>query len=124
MGYETRLYVVEKTRNINSDSGKRWAQVVAMFELSKAYRISDRTRYYPETDCFFYADDGNTDVLKDDVGDPLKELPVEDAIEIIEDAMKEDDIGWYRDRFMPCLALLKGFNRRDWKELVVLHFGH
>lgn len=124
MGYETRLYVVEKTSVRDSDLDKQWAQVIATFDLGKVRKISDRTTEYPPTGCYIYADDGNTQILEDDVGDPLKEIPLNNMITILEGAIREDD--YYR-RYAPCLALLKGFNQSDWGQdegPVVLHFGH
>lgn len=50
----------------------------------------------------------------------LPKTPIEDAIKIIEEASENDD---YR-RYAPCLALLKSFDKSQWKNLVVLHYGY
>ena len=118
MGYESRLYVVNKT---NGDIGSRcWAEVIAMINLCKVYDVSDKMRKYPETDCFIYADDGNTEIVEDRYDDVMKEIPIDDAIKIIEEASMNDN---YR-RYAPCLALLKSFDKSQWENLVVLHYGY
>ena len=122
MGYESRLYVVDKTNGkISGRNGVRyWADVIATFNLCKVYGVSDKMREYPETDCFIYADDGNTEIVEDRYGDVMKEIPIEDAIKIIEEASMHDG---YR-RYAPCLALLKSFDKIQWRNLVVLHYGY
>ena len=121
MGYESRLYVVEKcntTENVNGKSLK-WAEVVAMIDLCKCYPVSDKMRKYPETDAFFY-DSADKKVTEDLYGEPLREIPLSDAIQIVGQAMES---GYYR-RYEPAMGLLKGFNADDWGDLVVLHYGH
>lgn len=119
MGYESRLYVVEKT-GFNDYEGKTYAEVIAMFDLCKVYDVSDKMRRYKDTDVYFYGDN-NARILADCYGSPLKEIPLKDAIRIIEEAIKLDR--GYR-RYEPCLNLLKGFNEGDWGDLVVLHYGY
>ena len=93
-----------------------------MFDLCKVGDFSYQLdKKYPDTDCYFYDTDGNTIITEDRYGDPLKEIPIEDAIERIEESMKGSPD--YR-RWAPCLALLKGFNTAEWSNLVVLHYGH
>lgn len=124
MGYESKLYVVEKSSQFYpSDNGMRYCSVIAMFDLCKFYPLSTVISEYPTTDCYFYADDGNTQVLKDRYGDPLREIPIEDVIGIIESAI--DDGSIYR-RLYPTLAALEALahQQNQWKELVVLHYGY
>lgn len=118
MGYESRLYVCEK-RNVVGLSGKIWYEEIASFNLSKACEVSTKMRNYPATDGFIFADDGNTEILEDEYADPLKEIPIDDAIEILQHASETH----YR-RYKPCLELLRGFDRNEWGELVVLHYGY
>ena len=91
MGYESKLYVVDKHHW--KWSNESWGEVVASFDLCKVYNLDFKK--YPLTDCYIYADDGNTEIRED----------------------------YYR-RYQPCLSLLKGFNPNDWEDLVVLHYGH
>lgn len=118
MGYESKLYVVDKHKFNDSYI---WGEVIAMYDLCKVPDVSCKMRKYPATDCFIYADDGNTEITEDRYGDTMKEIPVADAIRIIENAIERDP--HYR-RYNPCLQLLKGFDLDDWGNLVVLHFGH
>lgn len=122
MGYESRLYVVEKCRSKYTVEGKEllWAKKIAMFDLCKVYAVRDKMCKAKDTDCFIYADDGNTEIVKDDYGDTLKEMTIKEAIQILEDAAENDD---YR-RYAPCIALLKGFDESQWRNLAVLHYGH
>ena len=121
MGYETKLFVVEKHNSgIEREDGRKYGQVVAMFDLCKVHAVSAKFRTYPETDCYIYAYNCDGDCI-DNYGEVLKEIPITDAIEILENAASNDD---YR-RYAPCISLLKGFNLEQWgNRLVVLHFGH
>ena len=123
MGYESRFYIVDKT-DIKSLDGKRyWAQVIAMFDLCKVYAVSSPIQdKYPATDAYIYADDGNTEITKDKYGEPLIEIPIDDLIQLIEKVITSE--GYYYRRYNPFLQLLKGFNKSDWRNLVVLHYGH
>lgn len=117
MGYESKLYVVDKHHW--KWSNKPWGEVIAMFDLCKVPGLNFSK--YPPTDCYIYADDGNTEIREDNYGDPLKEIPIKDMIQMLEEAIKTED--YYR-RYQPCLSLLKGFNLDDWGNLVILHYGH
>ena len=124
MGYESKLYVVEKSSyDYSGDKGMKYCQVIAMFDLCKFYPLSCTISDYPTTDCYFYADDGNTRVLEDKYGDPLREIPIEDVIDVLEEYLSNNNN--YR-RIFPTLAALKALNehKNQWKELVVLHYGY
>ena len=122
MGYESRLYVVQKFDGSSfRDDGKCWAEVIAVFNLSKVYPVSNIIRNkYPDTNCYFNVFESDEDVVEDLYGSPLKEVPISDMIDILENAMQKED---YR-RFAPCLGLLKGFNPEEWDNLAVLHYGY
>lgn len=122
MGYESKLYIVEKSNvkgNVNK-KGLRWADVIAMFDLCKTYAVSDKMRRAKDTDCFIYADDGNTEIVTDCYGGTLKEMSIEETIQILEEAAGCEN---YR-RYAPCIALLKGFDKSQWRNIVVLHYGY
>lgn len=122
MGYESKLYVVEKASKFPNEE-MRYCQVIVMLDLCKFYPISSVRHHYPTTECYFYADDGDTKVLEDRYGDPLREMPIEDVIRILEDALNNGDN--YR-RIYPALAGLKALEQQkhQWRELVVLHYGY
>ena len=118
MGYESKLYVVNKHHWIWED--KPWGEVIAMFDLCKVSNLNFIR--YPATDCYIYADNSyGTKITEDAYGEPLSEIPIKDAIQMLEDAIKKEK--YYR-RYKPCLDLLKGFNPDDWADLVVLHYGY
>lgn len=120
MGYESRLYIVQKTTSFGCDTNLRWAEKIAVFNLCKVPAVSDKMRAYKETDAFIYADDGNTEITTDDYGKPLKEIPVADAIVILEAAAEHDNYWRYR----PCIAFLKAVQEEKQKDVVVLHYGY
>ena len=123
MGYESKLYVVEKSNGMLINEEMRYCHVIAMFDLCKFYPLSMLRNEYPTTKCYFYADDGNTEVMEDRYGEPLKEIPIEDVIEILEGELEEGSN--YR-RIYPTLAALKILNehKHQWNELTVLHYGY
>jgi len=123
MGYESRLYVVDKHKDMkNEDLRLVWASVITVYDLSKAGEdFVSKVRAFPDTDCYIYADDGNTRITEDCYGDKLKEIPLNEMIAIL--AYEIGANSYYR-RFKPILGLLMAFNPNDWDNLVVLHYGH
>lgn len=119
MGYESKLYVVQKLTRFE-ENGMRYGVIVASFDLCKVSSVAHDIRSYPKTDTYFYSDDGNTQIVEDLYGKPLTEIPIPDMIQILEKASSEIH---YR-RFNPCIQMLKGFDLSEWKDLVVLHYGH
>lgn len=122
MGYESRLYVVEKS-DIRNDTGKRYAEVVAMFNICKCYKLSDILTKQKETDCYIYADDGNTKILKDRYDEKLTEVSIPFVISTLEKILEGGET--YR-RIYPLLNALKTFDEQKdkWGELAVLHYGY
>ncbi len=121
MGYECRLYIVQKTTSMSYNSNLRWAEKIAVFDLGKVHAVSIKMRAYSATDAFIYADDGNTEITMDDYGKPLTEIPVSDAIRILEYAKSTEDYYW---RYSPCIAFLKAVQEEGQKDVVVLHYGY
>ena len=119
MGYESRLYVVHKLSR-SEENGMIFGEKVASFDLCKVSSVAKDIRSYPKTDTYFYSDDGNTQIVEDLYGEPLTEIPIPDMIQILEKASSSIH---YR-RFNPCIQMLKGFDLSEWKDLVVLHYGH
>ena len=116
MGYESKLYVVDK--HDWKWCEEKWGEVIASFDLC---RVPINFAHYPATDCYIFSDDGDTKITEDKYGSPLREIPMNELINMIENVIKETD--YYR-RYQPCLSLLKGFNPKDWENLIVLHYGH
>lgn len=121
MSYKSRYYIVAKSKSgFECEKGKRWAEKIAEFNMCK---FMDFANFFKkETDCFIYSDDGNTPILKDSYDDPLKELPLKEALETIEFLERTKD--YYR-RVAPFKALLSSIDENfKGEELFVLHYGH
>ena len=124
MGYEMRFYVVKKA-NLRSEANEphKWAEVVAIFNYCKDYDMAGWIdRNYQPTNCYIFADDGNTEILEDMYGSPLIEIPIKDMIDYLE----KNNVDYRRVK--PLLALLKAFdeeNETKWgNELVILRYGY
>ena len=76
MGYESRIYIVRKTDTIGwRNPGMRFAEVLMTFNLGRISVDLERWLHKQRpTDCFIYADDGNTEIIDDRCGDPLREI--------------------------------------------------
>lgn len=125
MGYESKLYIVDKKERMLED--KSWGQIIATFELSCFAPIGDYMRNCPVTDCYIYADDGNTQVMEDRYGKPLTESDIAPLIKILAEEAKDTTFGGkcYR-RIRPLLAMLEMFehNKNQWQNIKVLHYGY
>ena len=124
MGYESKLYIVEKTNcSYTEENGMKYARVLAMFDVSKFYELSDWFRNKPATKHYFYADDGDTQIIEDRYGDTLKEASVKEVIDKLERIVENGND--YR-RIFPLLAALKVFEEQSnhWGNIAVLHYGY
>lgn len=124
MGYESRIYIVEKHHQSYYDDNKRYATQIARIDMSKCYALSDILRYKPRTDCYIYSDDGNTRILEDCYGKPLTETPIHEAIRIVEEAIEKTP--WEYWKYNVLLATLQSvydFVGKD-EDFVVLHYGY
>lgn len=122
MGYESKIYIVEKSTIGRDINGKRmWlGDVVASFRLGKTPIYQEIHDKFSPTDTYFYADDGNTEIIEDCYGKPLTEIPIPDLIDILECAESKEH---YR-RYAPLIGMLQGFDLTQWKNLVALHYGY
>lgn len=118
MGYESKLYIVRKAHRFLDE--RIYAERIAEFRLCKCPQVADCMSKQPVTDCYIYADDGNTHIIEDRYGDKLTEAPLSTVIAAIEKAMQDGDDYW---RFPPVLAALKAFEAQN-MNLTVLHFGY
>lgn len=119
MGYESKLYIVEKHEMIRED-GKCYASVHAVFNMNKVYALSDVLRDQPATDCYIFADDGDTKITKDMYDRPLTEVSVTDAIHLVERIIETDH--WWK--YGALLAALKEVEKQQASTIVVLHYGY
>jgi len=116
----SRLYIVQKSDCESiKEQGKRYAKVIAMFELCGCWKIRDV--FTQDTDCYIYAHDGETILVEDCYGAALKEISIDDLIKHIHKMRGEDKN--YR-RIPPLMGMLEGFKKDHgdpWGELAVLH---
>lgn len=124
MGYESKIYIIKKSSHSwSEDNGRRYAEVLAMFDMSKFYELSDWFRNKPATKHYIYADDGNTQIIEDCYGDALKEASIKEVIDRLEKIVENGED--YR-RIFPLLATLKAFETQGnhWDDIAVLHYGY
>ncbi len=125
MGYESKIYIVEKT-NVPSyvSPGKYWARDIAIIDMGKCYSLSDILRYKPATDCYIYADDGDTRIEEDCYGKPLTETPLHEALQIVEDVIAKTPYDyWMYSVLRATLQSVYDFVGDD-DSFVVLHYGY
>lgn len=119
MGYESRIYVVNKSKYPIVIDGRQWGEVVAVYNACCFPGLSGV--FSQKSDCFIIADDGNTEITEDRYGDELTEAPLSDVIKFLEDEVQRGEN--YR-RIKPLISLLKGFDMEQWDNLVCLHYGY
>ena len=121
MGYESKIYVVQREKNEQNYYG----QIIAMFDLcNMGHGNGWRELFKTEVKYDVFIDDGNKETRTDFYGDTLTEAPIESVIEWIENLIASGET--YR-RLKPCLGMLKGFNLDEWKEcdgLYIIHYGY
>lgn len=124
MGYESKIYIVKKSSYAWGDDGKKYAEKIAMIDMCKCYELSGILRNKPETDCYIYADDGDTEIITDCYGEPLTETPVYEALQIVKKVIAETP--WEYWRYNVLLATLQSvydFVGKD-EDFVILHYGY
>lgn len=117
MGYENRLYIVEKYRH--SD----YAEIIARYDCSEMWSKNECEKLFDKPfKGTIYMDDGDEPIKEDWYGDSLKYAEFPDVIEWLENEIKKND---YR-RLSPLLSLLKGFDLSKWGdgEMQIVHFGY
>ncbi len=122
MGYESKIYVVRKTDlSWNNEDTMKYAQEIAKFDMGKCYSLSDILREQPKTDCYIYADDGNTRILEDCYGNALTETSLAEAIEILKQVIAKADYPYWR--YDVLLKSLEAINEWD-NNFHILHYGY
>ena len=126
MGYESKIYIIEKTKySWDEENGMKYARVLAMFDVSKFYELAEWFSNKPATKHYIYADDGDTQIVEDRYGDTLKEASVKEVIDKLERIVEAENEIDYR-RIFPLLAALKAFesHSNQWEDIAVLHYGY
>lgn len=129
MGYESRLYVVDKDTkglSVNMANGTlmRSSALLARFDLScVGNECNELWSSGKDTDCYVYdcKPDGNRGYITQDCyGKPLTEHSVKDAIRIL---MSGEVAEHYR-RYTAPIAYLMAIDESEWNDIVVLHYGY
>ena len=126
MGYESKIYIIEKTKySWDEENGMKYARVLAMFDVSKFYELADWFSNKPATKHYIYADDGDTQIIEDRYGDTLKEASVKEVIDKLERIVAVEN-GVDYGRIFSLLAALKVFEEQSnhWGNIAVLHYGY
>jgi hypothetical protein len=120
MEYKSKLYIIEnyKRLKLSKENPKYYAKVIATFDMSE---FNFGNIFKKKTNCYIYADDGNTEILEDTYGEPLKESNFEKVINYLENYRNTEE---HYKRVMPLLGLLKGFDIGEWDNLTILRYGH
>jgi hypothetical protein len=124
MGYESRLYVMQRrdftVENKDGDEVRFVnAGEIARFDMSKMVP-SFRYLFTEGADFVMYGDDGEP-IEADCYGDRLAYAPARKVAEWLEAEVERSD---YR-RLKPLLAFLKAAEAEHWDgELIVVHYGY
>lgn len=131
MGYETKAYIVERGHELPKGDGI-YCSIIGMIDLCKMgesapERVRNSYALKQESNphnCYVYADDGNTRILKDMYDAPTVLIPIEDFYEALKSECRKKDK--YR-RFILMRDTLKSIiNNKAFntEETFVLTFGY
>lgn len=133
MGYSNKLYFIEKRpKNVTTQGFENpdyWhAPVIATLEMG---RFLDLHMLFvnegKETDRFFFADDGNTEVVRDNYDEKLREISISRLCQFIgeEEGNPEENTEFREFAVLKKLAYALGeLNHLYNNRIVVLNFGH
>jgi len=117
MGYESKLIVVERSEH--KDINWIYGEVIAEFKLSCLPWDFDHRKVFTEP-IDFDLWDGDEKTREDKYGEHCGMAHVSEVVKALEQLAENED---YR-RYAPCIALLKGFDESQWKDLRVVHWGY
>lgn len=138
MGYESKLYFVQQlptNSKYDTEIGPRaFAEKIAEVKMSKIGGMPSCFR--KPADCYIYADDGDTEILRDKYGDLLYECNIPTLYRWLEKEMKADPEGYRRydllkhvlEGFMDIYEETDGkrnlYMKPKWHYVKVLHYGY
>lgn len=122
MGYESRIYVVEKMKW----EDWTWGNLIAVFDMSKMghYFVSSFQNVAEPVDFNLYDFNGNTEIKEDCYGQPLTAVPIDSLVRILENIING---GEKYHRIMPLLQFLRQLqtDKATWNgELLAVHYGY
>lgn len=119
MGYESKIYVVDKHTLHNE-----WDEVIATFDLCKmGYGLIDGVSFrglFTEPVGCMYADDGDTEIHEDCYGDAVQGAPIHKVIHWLNKWLKDHDYS----RAKAFYALLKSMAKEVDGDLWCFHYGY
>ena len=75
MSYCSKIYIVDKTGQPNWNINKYYAKILCVFNLDNVtLEFEDWLHKQKPTDHYVYMDDGDTPILEDCYGEPLREI--------------------------------------------------
>ena len=118
MGYESRLYVVNRVKE-SWTGDEAWAEQLAVFNMCCVGWNPDDIFIEP-IDFIIDYDRNEMPVYDDCYGKRCHMASVSAVIEAVE---KLEEADHYR-RFKPLLGFLKSLDEEEWDDLRVVHFGY
>ena len=112
MGYESRLYIADYHKKTD------FIEIIASFDLCKMGCDFPQLFTTPITSKVWLG--GENLEIEDMYGEVVKYADLEDVATYLETYCRDMK---YR-RIEPCIALLRGFDKSEWEDLKVLHYGH
>lgn len=121
MGYESRLYVVNRVEiKFNGELYRVWGEKLARFDMCCIGLYNPEFVFATPIDFPIEYDDNDEEVYDDMYGKRCGMASVSAVISAIE-ALEERE--HYR-RFKPLLGFLKALDESEWDDLRVVHFGY
>ena len=121
MGYESRIFVVDRSEHENYD-GTNWiyAEKIADIKMSKM-EDGFTDLFDKKIDYELYIDNGDKATQTDKYGEIMTYTNCKTVIDYLEKLIADGDD--YR-RLTILLGLLKGINEEQWCEIQVVHYGY
>ncbi len=121
MGYESRLFIMNRTTWENTDKTVyHYAQELARINMCVMGYDNGFIELFTMPVDFEIYGDNDADLTTDKYGDHVKYADFDTVIAWLEEIIKTDN---YR-RLKPLLAYLKAFDKTQWEDLIVVHYGY
>ena len=122
MGYESKVYVTQKSRNLSIP----FYDVVATVDLCKmGWSIYNgkkfRQLFTLPQDGHLFMDDGNTVLKEDAYGDPVEGAPIDEVIDWLEKFTADTDYPRANILLSTLYAVRQGMK---WGDLLCFHYGY
>lgn len=121
MGYESRVFVVERNEIKHNDgTAYVYAEKIADIKMSCMYDgFTDL--FNKKVDYKLYIDNGDEPTQTDKYGDVMTYTDCKTVIDFLEKLIADGEN--YR-RLNPLLGLLKGIDEKQWNEIQIVHYGY